>query len=101
MRQWLIGWLAEPLNPILQQAFKVLLAIENSLNDVLKTVTDLGVPTDTPIFNTIKTIITAVIAVKLAFQKAIEFLGGEVNTIQTETSTLNLEKELDQLKKLL
>ncbi len=100
MKTWLIGWLAGPLLPILLQSYKVLLATETTLNDVLKTVTDLGIPTDTPIFNSIKTVITAVIAVKVAVQKTIEFLGGTIPP-EVQTSSLSLEKELEKLKKIL
>jgi len=100
MKQWLINKLSGPVLPVLLQAYKVLAAVENSLNDILKVVTDLGVPTETPIFNTIKTVITAVIAIKVAVQTVIEFLGGQI-PVQAQVSALNLEKEIEELKKML
>jgi hypothetical protein len=100
MKKWFISWLADPLVPILVQSYRVLLATESTLNDVLKTASDLGVSADTPIFNSIKTVITAVIAVKVAVSKTVEFLGGVIPP-EVQTSTLNLEKELEKLKKIL
>jgi len=100
MKKWLVSKLAGPVLPILLQVYRVLAAVENSLNDILKIVTDLGVPTETPIFNTIKTVITAVIAIKVAVQTAIEFLGGVV-PVQAQTAALDLDKEIEELKKML
>lgn len=100
MKNWLIGLLASPLLPILVQTYKVLLAVENTLNDILKAVTDLGIPVDTPIFDSVKTVITAVIAVKIAIVNTIEFLGGSIS-IESQIEAMNLKEEIEKLKKTL
>lgn len=100
MKKWIINKLAKPLLPVLIQAYTVLLAAETALNEVLEKINELGIPADTPIYDNIKKIITATIAVKMTVVKTVKFLGGNIPSAHA-TSHLNLEEELEKLKSLM
>lgn len=99
MRNWIISKFAGPVLPILTQVYKVIVAIESNLKEIIKVVTDFGIPTNTPIFTTIQTVIAAADAIKNAVEKVIAFLGGTLAASAKLSTDLN--KEIEELKKLL
>jgi hypothetical protein len=91
---WIINKFAAPLVPILVQTYKVAIAIDGALADVLKVIV-----VGTPTYDNVKSVSDAVAGIKSAVAKAIVFLGGIIPT--TATATSNLKDELDKLRKLL
>lgn len=102
MITWLRNKLAAPLLPILIQTHKVSLLIEVTLATILKMVVDGGVAIDTPIYNNIAKVLTAVQTINEALNKTIEFLGGTPITAQSLASQpQDLDAELEKLKNLI
>jgi hypothetical protein len=91
---WIINKFAAPLVPVLVQTYKVAVAIEGALADVLKVVV-----VGTPTYDNVKSVSDAVAGIKTAVAKAIVFLGGIIPA--TTTANSNLKDELDKLRKLL
>ena len=93
IQTWIIGKFAKPVLPILQQTYKVTVAVEDAIIEILK-----NLVVGSPAYVKADSVLDAVMVVKDAIFKIITFLGGSV---MASYAASNLQDEIDKLKKLL
>ena len=93
-------WIDSKLMPILLQVHKVLAVADSSVQYVLEVLGQLGVSTDKPVWDAVRTISNALNVAKTAVEKAIDFLGGTIPSVSSLAGA-NLNDEVEKLKQML
>ena len=103
IKEWILNKLGKPVIPIMKQVIYVIDIVKAKIDDTLKALETLGISVDGTILNNIKNILSAMSVVRAALIKVLEYMGVTYTTIQDNQSLskVNLNDELDKLKKLL
>lgn len=100
MKNWIVSELSKPVIPLLTQAHKVVVLVEKNLMLAIEVLDQLKIPGESPVSDTVKTVFTAVIGIKLTIEKTLKFFGAEVVYSQSINAS-ELQAEIDKLKSLL
>ena len=93
-------WIDKKLMPVLLQVHKVLAVAETSVLYILDVLGQLGVSTDKPVWDAVRTISNALRVAKDAVEKAIDFLGGTLPSVSSLAGA-DLNEEVEKLKRML
>jgi hypothetical protein len=93
-------WVDKKIMPVLLQVHKVLAVAETSVQYVLEVLGQLGVSTDKPVWDSVRTISNALSTAKTAIEKAIDFLGGTIPSVSSLAGA-DLNEEVAKLKRML